>query len=271
MNASRFGELEVIARMPHGEPRYATPLLFIHGAYTAAWCWEETFLDYFAGLGFACYAVSLSGHGQSRRKGQLDQFSLEDYVADVDEVARNLPRAPALIGHSMGGMVVQKYLEKHPSAGTPAAVLLCSVPPHGLLGAAFGLMLRKPSLLIDLNRIMGGGQPDLQTVREALFHQPIDTDVLRRYASLAQPESHRAIWDMTLFNLPVPALMKLPPLLIMGAEHDRLIPPALVHLTALSYHQHAHIIPGLGHGVMLERDWKRAAEPIAHWLAQQLG
>jgi non-heme chloroperoxidase len=29
------------------------------------------------------------------------------------EVADKLPAPPVLIGHSMGGMVIQKYLEKH--------------------------------------------------------------------------------------------------------------------------------------------------------------
>lgn len=271
MNNTRFGELEVIVRTPAERPRFETPLLFIHGAYTAAWCWEETFLDYFAALGFSCYAVSLSGHGRSRTRSELDHYSLQDYVNDVHEVASALGTPPALIGHSMGGMVVQKYLEQHRAIATPAAVLLCSVPPQGLIGSAVGLMLSQPTLLSDLNRIMGGGQPDLNTVREALFHQPIDTAVLRRYASLAQPESHRAIWDMTWFNLPIPALMRRVPMLVMGAEHDRLIPPALVRMTAATYGQPAHILPGLGHGLMLEHDWKRPADMMAEWLKHQLG
>lgn len=54
MNNSRFGDLEVIAQMPEGVPCHDTPLLFIHGAYTAAWCWEEHFLPYFAARGHAC-------------------------------------------------------------------------------------------------------------------------------------------------------------------------------------------------------------------------
>jgi len=40
--------LEVIDK---GVPSSAhpTPLLFVHGACHAAWCWDEHFLDYFAG------------------------------------------------------------------------------------------------------------------------------------------------------------------------------------------------------------------------------
>lgn len=35
MNRARFGDLEVICRAPAGAAR-PTPLLFVHGAYTAA-------------------------------------------------------------------------------------------------------------------------------------------------------------------------------------------------------------------------------------------
>jgi pimeloyl-ACP methyl ester carboxylesterase len=31
------------------------PLLFVHGAWHAAWCWDENFLGFFADMGFrAC-------------------------------------------------------------------------------------------------------------------------------------------------------------------------------------------------------------------------
>lgn len=268
MNTSRFGDLEVLVRSPEGVPARATPLLFVHGAYTGAWCWDEYFLPYFAALGYSSYALSLSGHGHSRRRGLLDSFSIGDYVADVQEVVAALPAPPVLIGHSMGGMVVQKYLEQ---GEVPAAVLLCSVPPQGLMSSAFGLMFNKPGVLADLNRMMGGGPPDLDSIREALFHQPIDPERLLRYAKLSQPESHRAIWDMTLFNLPHVSRMHRPPLLILGAEHDHLIAPSQVQMTASTYETEAHIFAGMGHGVMLERGWETVAAHIADWLGSTLG
>ncbi len=68
-------------------------------------------MPWFADAGFASYAVSLSGHGRSRRRDLLDSYSISDYVNDLAEVVAELPVAPVLIGHSMGGMVVQKYLD----------------------------------------------------------------------------------------------------------------------------------------------------------------
>jgi len=265
MNTSRFGELEVLCHTPSGTPR-PTPLLFVHGAYVSAWCWEEHFLPWFAARGWASYAVSLSGHGRSRHNEPLDAFSIDDYVRDVAEVAAKLPAPPVLIGHSMGGMVVQKYLEQHDA---PATVLMSAVPPQGLMGSAFGLMLKRPTLLTDLNRIMSGNEVDISSLREALFHQPVSETDLQRYYRLSQPESHRAIWDMTLFNLPHPGRMHQVPMLILGAEHDTLIPPDQVHMTATTYGRRAEIFPGMGHGLMLERDWEKVAERLASWLEER--
>lgn len=265
MNPDRFGDLELIARAPQGAMR-PTPLLFIHGAYAGAWCWEEHFLPFFAEAGYAAYALSLSGHGGSRGRERLDSLGIDDYVRDVAEVAARLPAAPVLIGHSMGGLVAQKYLEAH---AAPALVLLASVPPQGLWAAAVGLAFRKPGLLGELNRLLGGAQVALDSLQEAMFAQPVAPERLFAYYRRMQPESHRAIWDMTLFNLPHRSRMRLPPLLVLGAEHDHLIPPSQVEMTARSYGVAAEIFPGMGHGLMLERDWAAVAARILDWLRGQ--
>lgn len=264
--ASRFGDLEVLCHSPGKGTPHPTPLLFVHGAYTGAWCWEEHFLPWFAAKGWTAYAVSLSGHGKSLHHDHLDSLSIDDYVRDLAQVIERLPSAPVLIGHSMGGMVVQKYLER---AKAPAAVLMASVPPQGLMGSAFGLMFKKPHLLADLNRLMNAGEAQLESLREALFHQPIDEATLRRYYALSQAESHRAIWDMTLFNLPQPAQMHDVPMLILGASHDQLIPPDQVHMTATTYGLTAEIFDDIGHGMMLEHGWEGVAKRIAEWLESQ--
>ncbi|MGE5467173.1 MAG: alpha/beta hydrolase [Ignavibacteria bacterium] len=265
MTHPRFEDLEVLAHAPTGRAS-GTPLLFVHGAYTAAWCWEDHFLSFFAAAGHPSYAVSLSGHGNSHGRHHLDSFGIDDYVRDVERVAASLPAPPVLIGHSMGGFVVQKYLERHPAAG---AVLLCSVPPQGLMASAFGLMFGRPGLMKDLNRLMGGGQVSFDTLREALFAQPVSVDDLQRYYRMAQPESYRAIWDMTLFNLPHPGRVARVPLLVLGAECDHMIPVSLVEMTARTYNVPSEIFPGMGHGIMLEREWKKPAQRILEWLEQE--
>jgi pimeloyl-ACP methyl ester carboxylesterase len=254
--------LEVLHRAPAGKAR-PLPLLFVHGAYTGAWCWDEHFLPFFAQHGFAAHALSLSGHGGSKGRDVLDSLRLQDYVNDVIDTITGLPATPVLIGHSMGGLVVQKVLER---LGTPGAALLCSVPPHGLAPSMFSMLLHRPALLLALNAILGGREPELEQVRAALFHQPVEDVTLRRYVRRCQPESMRALWDMTAFDLPQPRRMRDVPLLIACAGEDRLIPPAEVEAGARALETAATIFPELGHAVMLERDWQLVAHHVLDWL-----
>ncbi len=266
MKRGDLPRLEVIHRCPEGDAIRTSPLLFVHGAYAGAWCWDEHFLPYFAAHGFSAHAVSLRGHGGSPNRHLLDTYSIDDYVEDVARTVDTLDAPPILIGHSMGGFVIQKYLERGVAAG---AVLLSSVPPQGLMASAFGLAMRKPGLMTEFNKLMGGGRVDGEALREALFHQPVDNADLRRYLRASQSESHRAIWDMSLFNLPRVASVADIPLLVIGTQHDELIPSGQVEMTARTYGVAAHILPDLGHGMMLERGWQRVAELMLEWLLAQ--
>lgn len=261
---------EVLAATPPTDAEHAPPILFVHGAFCSASLWADTFLPWFAAAGHPAWALSLRGHGGSAERARIDWLSIADYVEDVAIVAAALTRewgeAPILVGHSMGGFVVQKYLERHPA---PAAVLLCAVPPQGLAAAQFHLLLQKPHLFFELNRILGGEHVGLETVREALFAQPVEKPLLAKLRAQMQPESHRAIWDMSGFTPPALARRPHPPLFIAGAECDVLVPAFLVQATARTYGQNAHIFKGLGHAVMLERDWPQVAATLAAWLADQ--
>ena len=148
------------------------------------------------------------------------------------------------------------------------AVLMCAVPPQGLMSAAMGMMFSKPGMMKDLNSLMSGGKASLETLREALFAQPVSLDDLKRYYKGSQSESHRAIWDMSLFGMPRTGRVKRTPLLVQGAEFDHLIPSSLVEMTARTYGVDANIFPGMGHGLMLERDWEKPARQILDWLGE---
>ena len=105
--------LEVIEKGSVSET-HPVPLLFVHGAWHAAWCWDENFLSFFADHGYRAVALSFRGHGNSPSNKPLRSLSVSDYVKDVSSVAAELPTPPVIIGHSMGGLIVQKYLESTP-------------------------------------------------------------------------------------------------------------------------------------------------------------
>ena len=136
-------KLEVISREP-ATKRFETPLLFVHGTGHAAWCWDENFLPYFAENGFSAHAVSLRGHGASEGREKLKWTSITDYVEDVFEAASGLPQKPVVVGHSLGGLVVVKYLEKH---NAPAGILVAPSPSEGMLWSGLKLQIRNPWLM----------------------------------------------------------------------------------------------------------------------------
>ena len=262
--AARFehpGELEMLHCGSDSESH--PPLLFVHGAYAAAWCWAEHFMPHFAQAGFRCYAVSVRGHGESGGRGSLSWHSLADYVDDLAEAIATIGARPAVIGHSMGGLIAQKYLER---ASLPGVALLASVPPHGLVPASLNLALFRPQLLAELNSLLFSGRASPEAMRQALFAGPVALDRLERYYALMQPESARAIWDMSFFDLPQRWRMKIPPLLVLGAERDLMVPREQVELCAKSYGVEADIFPAMGHAMMLDAGWQRVAERIIVWL-----
>ena len=44
---------------------HPAPLLFVHGSWHGAWCWDEHLLDFFADKGYRAVALSLRGHGEA--------------------------------------------------------------------------------------------------------------------------------------------------------------------------------------------------------------
>ena len=140
-------KLEFIKEDPVSHAR-STPILFVHGMSHAAWCWAENFLPYFAQHGYVSHALSLRGHGGSEGREQLRWTSLDEYVSDVAQAISLMEQSPVLVGHSMGGMIVQKYLE---SSDVPAAVLMASAPPRGVAQATLRVALRHPLVFFKAN------------------------------------------------------------------------------------------------------------------------
>ena len=258
--------LEVISRRPPGNG-HPTPLLFIHGMLHGAWCWEMHFLDYFARRGFAAHAVNLRGHGKSAGRERLRWTRISDFVDDVTSATRQLPCPPVLIGHSMGGFVIQKYLESHDALG---AVLLSSPPPAGLVTTTLRIAGRRPLLFARINMTFSLAPliatPEL--AREAFFSADIPAEALRTYWKLMQDESYMVLVDMVALDLPKPAKVKTP-LLVLGAARDNMLSRRDIEATARAYHTHAEIIPDVAHSSMLEQRWEAVAERILAWLTER--
>jgi pimeloyl-ACP methyl ester carboxylesterase len=259
-------QLEVISHHPRGKARPA-PLLFIHGAWHAAWCWEN-FQPYFAKHGYESHALSLRGHGNSEgRKHYRWHSAARDYVADVAQIVQSLPVSPVLIGHSMGGYIIQKYLENHTA---PAGVLLATVPATGIYQFALRVLLRSPwafiktHLFFDPWHVMA--TPKLA---QASFFSPQmpSEEVLRHFRRLERA-SFRMELDMLFLGLPHPKKVTTP-LLVLAAGNDRAFSVAEERATARAYNTRAEIFPEMAHDMMLERGWRKVADRILEWLRQR--
>jgi pimeloyl-ACP methyl ester carboxylesterase len=255
--------LEVIERGCVSES-HPVPLLFVHGAWHAAWCWDEHFLSFFADKGYCALAVSLRGHGSSPTPKRLRNCSFADYVEDVSLVADSLPTRPVVVGHSMGGLIVQKYLESHDA---PAGVLMASMPPRGSLGSGLRWMKRHPWHFTKL-AITGKSLAYVKTpqlARERFFSAQMPDSQVLDYATRLQEESARAGFDCLLLNLPRPKRVTTK-LLVLGAHKDGAVTPKEVRATARAYRAEAEFFPNMGHDMMLEPGWADVAERIHTWL-----
>jgi len=185
--------LELLERLPEvddGRP----PLLFVHGLGHGAWCWEH-WLDAAAAAGWPSYALSLRGHGAS--PGRLRTALLRHYADDVVATATALPRPPVLIGHSMGGLVVQRALARFAAR---AAVLVSPVPAHPAVASLAAIARRHP---LDALRIVGGGSLPLRP--DYLFHELAD-DEAERHADRCGGESAVVQYQLLLHRPAAPPL-----------------------------------------------------------------
>ncbi|MBI3089626.1 MAG: alpha/beta hydrolase [Candidatus Tectomicrobia bacterium] len=86
------------------------PFLFVHGACHGAWCWERV-LDLLRVAGRDAYAIDLPGHGA--RAAEAAGARLPDYTRAVVGFIEELDlRGVVLVGHSMGGIVLQTAAEQ---------------------------------------------------------------------------------------------------------------------------------------------------------------
>jgi non-heme chloroperoxidase len=256
--------LELISHVP-AKRTHPTQLLFVHGAFVAAWCWDDYFLPYFAKRGFAAHALSLRGHGGSAGGEHLPGTSIDDYEVDVQRIARHIGGPLAMIGHSMGSMVVQRCLHRLQAA---AAVFMAAVPPEGLLGSSMLLAARDPELFGEINMIQHAhpGFATLHGVRRAVFSDHLSDEEVGKHLVRMQPESPRAVFDLSWPQQFFISRGTGVPVLVIGGETDAFFARDMVESTARIYGVTAEIFPDTAHAMMLERNWQQVADRIIAWL-----
>ena len=257
--------MELLIRKPKRK-KSKHPLLFVHGAWHGAWCWDEHFLDYFAKKGYVAAALSLPAHGNSPARKSLRAHRIADYVDAVEHACEELGGDPVLVGHSMGGFIVQKLLERR----TPRAAVLMASSTNVLM-SAWRVFRYHPRAFVKINLELRlyplVTTPEL--CRSHFFSKDMPEDQVRAYTARMGDESYFAFLDMLALALPRarPASC---PFMVLGAENDTIFKARQVRAMARKYGVEAEFFPNMAHDMMLEADWQLVADRIMRFMREEV-
>lgn len=256
--------LELIRKDAQNNDRGRPPILFIHGAYHAAWVWEK-YQDFFAEHGYASLAMSVRGHGGSEGKEEVEAAPLSDFVLDVEEVLSSFPTPPIIIGHSLGAFLLRRVLEHH---SFPAAVLIGTPTRDSLIHGSLILLRKYP--LQTLRMLLTGNLSPIYGSKEVVsflfYNKEKDAAEVSEYVArnVAQKESKKFITEV--MNEKFASFKRDTPVLVLEAAFDESTNEKYMKQLAAFYGADGRVIPGVPHDMMLGASWQHGAETILNWL-----
>lgn len=260
--------LSLAVAHPDHPGRVTPPILLVHGWLAGAWVWEEAQRE-LAARGYTSYALDLRGHGESAPVVDVGKVPFAAYVEDALRIAHDLRgrtgRTPAVIGHSMGGLIALKLAEADAVA---AAALICPAPPRGipLIGAHLARRMTRHLPAMLASRPVRLSARDTE---ELIFNRAADAELRAAMHARLVAGSGHAARDM-LLGVPVDASRIRCPLLMVTASDDHFIPPRLVRQMAVRYRATFREYFGHGHFLLGEPQWPVVLQEIEHWLDQAL-
>ena len=249
-------------------------IVFITGAFISSNCWDE-WKNYFEGKGYKCIAPAWPGKDASaeelRNRPATDPIAFNTLTSLIDHfsgIINALPEKPILIGHSIGGLIVQLLLQKELGL---AGVAIHSFPPKGInrfwlsfLKAIWeGMVLfssSKQTYLMSFNKwryTLANGM-DYEQQKELYYLYLI-------------PESKRVIREAFNCVATIDFNKPHPPLMLTSGGNDKLIPASLNYSNYKRYaidnsvsdyvefKTHTHLVFGVP-------SWKDEADVVFHWL-----
>jgi len=241
-------------------------ILFVHGAWHGKWCWDKYFREEFTNRGYTVVTFDLPGHITSGKIKGINKFSIKDYVNALSVEVSKLDKAPIIVAHSMGGLILQKYLEK---GECKKAIFLASVPPYGVINTTLKFARKSyfyPSLFgLNLYGLVNSDEK----CKEAFFSDSLPQEDIAEHSAKMCSESFRAFLDMLLPWVKVTEKSKIP-ILVIGAENDTIFSIKDNEKTAKQYDAELVIIEDIAHDMMLDTNHEKVSTKILEWLQTNL-
>lgn len=233
-----------------GDPN-ATPLIFLHGIGGAARAWRRQ-LATFSGR-FRAIAWDMPGYGGSP---PLASVSIAALAAALQQFIEQLgATSPVLVGHSIGGMIVQKWLVQSPKLAR-AVVLAQTSPAFGKVDGDWQKSFVEARLgPLDRGETMKSLAPSLVDELVGDDPDPNGMELARECMGSVPEASYRAMmlaligFDQrsTLGEISVPTLL-------LSGSRDNNAPAPMMAKTATYIPSSEYVeLAGVGHLANLER------------------
>jgi len=212
------------------------PILFVHGMYMNAHSWKP-WIARATQQGLVASAVSWpfhQGEPEERREHidpRLGRLTFGSVVASLKAHIDDMPEHPILIGHSIGGLAVQKLLN---DGYGRAGVAISPAPPLGVLSLAPDFFKANWPHLDPFAR----DKPILMTKER--FHYTFCNTMTRdesdeAYDLYVVPESRNVPRSTLTTQARIDFSRDHVPLLLMAGDTDHLTPAPMIHRNARRY------------------------------------
>lgn len=249
-------------------------LVLVHGMYMNGSSWDP-WVRLATSKGFDPIAPSWPFHSASPSvlrdhiDPALGKMQFRHVVDSYKKLIDSLPERPLLIGHSVGGLVVQKLINDGYGA---AAVSISPAPPLGVLTLAPEFLRAN---LPHLNFFVGS-KPIIMTKKR--FHYTFCNTMTRAESDQAfeqyvTPESRRVPQSILTPQGEIKFKRSHAPLFLIGGDKDNLIPLKLVQRNVKAYRKGEGIVDfqsfsNRGHFICNEPGWEEIAEASFDWLTK---
>ena len=247
-------------------------IVFIHGMFMNPISWEPWLLWYEA-KGYKCYAPAWPYHTGSPPDlryyydPNLGELTFGQVIDSLSAFIDRLPEKPIVVGHSMGGLAVQKLIEMDKGV---AGICIDPAPPQGIFSYKWSFL---KSNLSTINPLKGNSVflPSLKWFHYAFCNTMTAEQTKIEYSKYVVPESRNVARSSTKRDGKIDFKKPHAPLLIIAGEKDHIIPPALNRKNFEAYTDRRSktdfkVFPGRTHWICGQQNWQEVAEYAEKWI-----